>query len=154
MFPWLIWLQKFSFRKRLLTCVRLELFVEHSLENSGTESQPLISLISLAGHLAHGKKSLIFSPIQNVCKIFSAWDIWSKPKASRNLFLFKMSTGIFLCVLASQLCLTLRNCMGCSLPGSLVHGILLERILDWVAMIFSRGSSQPRDQTQGLQHCT
>ena len=65
-----------------------------------------------------------------------------------------MSTGIFVCMLASQLYLILRNCMDCSLPGSLIHGILLARILDWVAMIFSRGSSQPRDQTQGLQHCT
>ena len=33
------------------------------------------------------------------------------------------------------------------LPGSSVHGIPQERILEWVAMPFSRGSSQPRDQT-------
>ena len=33
-------------------------------------------------------------------------------------------------------------------PGSSVHGILQARILEWVAMPFSRGSSQPRDQTQ------
>ena len=37
--------------------------------------------------------------------------------------------------------------MNCSLPGSSEHGILQTRILDWVAMPFSRGSSQPRDQT-------
>ena len=36
----------------------------------------------------------------------------------------------------------------CSLPGSSVHGILQARILEWVAMPSSRGSSQPRDQTQ------
>ena len=35
-----------------------------------------------------------------------------------------------------------------SLPGSSVHGILQARILEWVAVPFSRGSSQPRDQTQ------
>ena len=35
-----------------------------------------------------------------------------------------------------------------SLPGSLVHGILQARILEWVAVPFFRGSSQPRDQTQ------
>ena len=34
----------------------------------------------------------------------------------------------------------------CSLPGSSVHGILQARILEWVAMSFSRGSSQHRDQ--------
>ena len=33
------------------------------------------------------------------------------------------------------------------LPGSSVHGILQARILEWVAMSSSRGSSQPRDQT-------
>ena len=35
-----------------------------------------------------------------------------------------------------------------SLPGSSVHGILQTRILEWVAIPFSRGSSQPRDWTQ------
>ena len=35
-----------------------------------------------------------------------------------------------------------------SLPGSSVHGILLVRILEWVAMSCSRGSSLLRDQTQ------
>ena len=34
-------------------------------------------------------------------------------------------------------------------PGSSVHGIFQARILEWVAMPSSRGSSQPRDQTQG-----
>ena len=36
--------------------------------------------------------------------------------------------------------------MHCSLPGSSVHGILQARILEWVAISFSRGSSQPRDR--------
>ena len=36
----------------------------------------------------------------------------------------------------------------CSLPGSSVHGILQARILDWLTILFSRGSCQPRDQTQ------
>ena len=37
--------------------------------------------------------------------------------------------------------------MNCSPPGSSVHVILQARILKWVAISFSRGSSQPRDQT-------
>ena len=37
--------------------------------------------------------------------------------------------------------------MSCSPPGSSVYGILQTRILEWVAISFSRGSSQPRDQT-------
>ena len=34
------------------------------------------------------------------------------------------------------------------LPGSSLHGILQARVLEWVAISFSRGSSQPRDRTQ------
>ena len=37
--------------------------------------------------------------------------------------------------------------MDCSPPGSSVHGIFQARVLEWVAIPFSRGSSQPRDQT-------
>ena len=50
----------------------------------------------------------------------------------------------------SQSCLTLCDPMACSLPGPSVHGILQARILEWVAMPSSRGSSQPRDQTRFL----
>jgi len=42
-----------------------------------------------------------------------------------------------------QLC----NPTDCSLPGSSVHGILQARMLEWVAVSFSRGSCRPRDQT-------
>ena len=58
--------------------------------------------------------------------------------------------------------------MDCSLPGSSVHGILKARILEWVAIPFSRGSSQPRiepgspalqadalpSEPPGKPHCT
>ena len=47
----------------------------------------------------------------------------------------------------AQSCLTLCDPMVCSLPGSSVHGILQARVLEWVAISFSGGSSQPRDQT-------
>ena len=46
-----------------------------------------------------------------------------------------------------QSCLTLCDPMDCSLPGSLVHGIFQARVLEWVAISFSSGSSQPRDWT-------
>ena len=49
---------------------------------------------------------------------------------------------------AAQSCPTLCDPTDCSSPGSSVHGILQARILEWVAIPFSRGSSQPRDQTQ------
>ena len=54
-----------------------------------------------------------------------------------------------------MLCLVVQSCptplcdpMDYSLPGPSVHGILQARILEWVAMASSRGSSQHRDQTQ------
>ena len=50
-------------------------------------------------------------------------------------------------LLVAQLCPTLCDPMNCRLPGFSVHGILQVRILEWVAVPFSRGSSQPRDQT-------
>jgi len=48
----------------------------------------------------------------------------------------------------TQLCLTLCNPMDCNLPGSPAHGIIQAWILEWVAILFSRGSSWPRDWTQ------
>ena len=51
-------------------------------------------------------------------------------------------------VKVTQSCLTLCDPMHCSPPGSSVHGILQARMLEWVAIPFSRASSQPRDQTQ------
>ena len=47
----------------------------------------------------------------------------------------------------AQSCPTLCNPMDCSLPGFSVHGIFQARVLEWAAISFSRGSSQPRDQT-------
>ena len=51
-------------------------------------------------------------------------------------------------VLVAQLYLSIYNPMDCSPPGSSVHGILQVRILEWVAVPFSRGSSWPRDWTR------
>ena len=47
-----------------------------------------------------------------------------------------------------QSCLTLCDPVDCSPPGFSIHGILQARILEWVAISFSRGSSRPRDRTQ------
>ena len=71
-------------------------------------------------------------------------------------------THTYIC-LHAQLCLTLCDPMDPSLPGSSVHETFQARILEWVAITYSRGSSQPRDQTciscalcigkQILHHC-
>ena len=61
-------------------------------------------------------------------------------KKSENIY-------IHMCVHA-QSCPTLCDPMNCSPPGSSIHGISKASILDWVAISFSRGSSQPRDPTE------
>ena len=48
----------------------------------------------------------------------------------------------------TQSCQTLCDPMDCSPPGSFIHGILQARILEWVSIPFSRGSSSPRDRAQ------
>ena len=47
----------------------------------------------------------------------------------------------------TQLCLSLCDPMDCHLPGSSVYGIFQARILEWVAIPFSRASSRPRGRT-------
>ena len=64
-------------------------------------------------------------------KWFSCLCIWSEVKWSE----------------VAQPCPTLRDPMDCSLLGSSIHGIFQERILEWGAIAFSRGSSRPRDWT-------
>ena len=51
-------------------------------------------------------------------------------------------------MLVAQLCSTLCDPMDYNPPGSSVHGILQVRILEWAAILFSRGSSPLRHQTQ------
>ena len=55
------------------------------------------------------------------------------------------------CILVIKLCATICDPMDYRPPGSSVHGVLLARILEWVAIYYSRGSSQPRDQTHVSQ---
>ena len=57
-------------------------------------------------------------------------------------------------VLVTQSCVTLCDPMDCSPPGSSVRGILQARILEWVAISFSRGSSPPRDWTWVSRHAS
>ena len=51
------------------------------------------------------------------------------------------------CVLVAESCLTLCKPRDCSPPGASTHRLLQARILEWVAIPFSRGSSPPKDQT-------
>ena len=55
--------------------------------------------------------------------------------------------AVLLCSSVTKLCSTHCDPMDCSLPGSSVHGIYHARILEWVAISFSKASPWPRDQT-------
>ena len=54
----------------------------------------------------------------------------------------------YVCVCVAQSCPTLSSPMDCSPPGFSVHGILQVRILEWITLPSSRGSSRPRDRNQ------
>ena len=78
---------------------------------------------------------------------------WSLPSfmpiASWNLINCLHSISCWkLKLLVPQSCLTLCNPMDCKPPSPSVHGILQPRVLEWVAIAFSRGSSPPRERTQ------
>ena len=78
---------------------------------------------------------------------FPGWRKWAGDRPS----LERVRIGIMMMkvkALVTQWCLTLCDPMDCSLPGFSVHGILQARILEWAAIPFSRGSSQPRVQTR------
>ena len=62
------------------------------------------------------------------------------------IFLVKVSVKVLSEV--AQLCLTLCDSMDCILAGSSIHGIFQARVLEWVAISFSRGSSRLRDWTR------
>ena len=97
-------------------------------------------------------KHLLISWLQSICSDFGApppkkksLTVWCSP-GTWIIFIFYVSLKMK--VLFAQLCPKLCDHMDCSLPGSSVHGILQIRILEWIAILFSRGSSWPRDRTQ------
>ena len=79
--------------------------------------------------------------------IANKWDWW------RTVEEQVLGNSLVVQWLIPQKCPTLCDPMDHSPPGSSVHGILQARILEWVAIFFSRGSCWPRDQTQ-VSHIT
>ena len=68
--------------------------------------------------------------------------LFQKNKSFNNFFF-----NVKCVVLVTQSCLILLDLMERGLPGSSIHGISQARILEWVAISFSRRSAQPRDWT-------
>ena len=78
-----------------------------------------------------------------LCRCFEAWV--SMHSSRKGVYSFYQVPRKQKKVLVAQSCLTLCDPMDCSLLGSSVHGILQARMLEWVAMPFSRISSQLGD---------
>ena len=67
-------------------------------------------------------------------------DPWNSPGQNTGVGSLSLPQG-------TQLCLTLCNPMDCDFPGSSIHGISQARILEWIAISYSSGSSRPKDWT-------
>ena len=65
----------------------------------------------------------------------------------RNTWTTRNDPAGLCCECSAQPCPTLCDLMDYSPPGISVHGTIQARILKWVSMLYSRGSSRPRDQT-------
>ena len=74
------------------------------------------------------------------CRFFTSW-------VTREVHDFPSHTLLYWNEVARS-CPTLCDPLDCSLPGSSIHGIFQVRVLEWVAISFSRGPSRPRDRTQ------
>ena len=88
---------------------------------------------------------LTFAVYWQILLVFPLCNVYST-KESQNLILFCRPN--VLCMLVAPLCPNLWDLIDCSLPSSSVHGILQARILEWIAISFSRGCSHPRDRTR------
>ena len=100
-------------------------------------------------HLQKG--SLVMPPHNRWCqpsqRLLCWIPSWLKhvyPKQGRTLSYTKYRLCCCCCLVAKS-CPTLCNPMNCSPPGSSVQGIFQARILEWVAISSSRGSSRPKD---------
>ena len=88
--------------------------------------------------------------IEDTAKFTSAYPLrWSRPYMKLLFIYYTMYNNCLLKqkVLVVHSCPTICDPMDCSPAGSSVCGILQGRILEWVAISFSRGSSWPRDRT-------
>ena len=110
--------------------VRHDWAIQHSTAQACVYSWILIFPNVFLGNLHNLKRSLAVSSLEH-----------SHQKIQ------DFSLLCFCCCLFAKTCPTLCNPMDCSPSVSSVHGISQARILEWVAISFSRGSSQPRGQT-------
>ena len=91
-------------------------------------------------HQAHPQLGVVFALAPS---LHSFWSYFSTDLQSHNGHLPTWKVKVESEIAVVSLC----DPMDCSLPGSFIHGIFQARILEWVAISFSRRFSQPRDWT-------
>ena len=127
-----------------LCCAMWDLCSAWALPRGST----LLSSCGERAQLSHGMWNL--SPpagIEPTSPALEGEFLTTRPPGKSPTWLFNQSSSTFNSF-TSLSRVWLCDPMDCSPLGSSVHGILQARILEWVAISFSRGSSRPRDQTQ------
>ena len=120
----------------------------HRFHSAGLSPFPVNSLSTIFRPLSLCQAHTWSPQLHPQKKLLRAFVLRQTPKIRTKRSL--SSFTLMLCMLCevAQSCPTLCDPVDCSPPGSSVHGILEARILEWVAISFSRGSFRPRDQTQ------
>ena len=104
---------------------------------------------SEAGKLPVKKQGLIiYSSRPRITTELNVSGLTNNPAIMPHFCLIFLRMSLHVWSEVAQSCLTLWDPMDSSLPGSAVHGISHAGILEWAAISFSRGCSQPRDRTQ------
>ena len=113
-----------------------------------SQSLPVVRLLSESNAIEHWWQLIFIYPLVTASS-HSKWFTYINSFKHRHYLMMWWLSLVKVSV--AQLCPALHDPMDCSLPGSsmefFVHGILQAKILEWVVMPSSRGSSQPRDQT-------
>ena len=110
-----------------------------------TEVETTVRYHFIPTEMARIRKEIINEIRWGLVRIFRNWNPHTLPRVGGHFY----SRGSFpKWSEVAQSCPTLCDPMDCSLPGSSIHGILQARVQEWVAISFSRGSSQPRDRTR------
>ena len=109
----------------------------------------LLRVIWISVMVASGIDAILPSPSQKMVHTHLKCEQPTQSLTSKVYFVERCCCGCCCsCCLVTQACPILFDLMYYSPPGSSAHGVLQLRILQGVAIPFSRGSSQPRDQTQ------
>jgi hypothetical protein len=108
---------------------------ESGTTEAAQQQQQQAHIYSLRLAFGDGANSCTFSPHSGRTYPLNSWRSFLRTHSEVKM-------------LVTQSCLTLCDPIDCNPPGSSVHGIRQARILEWVALSFSRGSSQPRKLNQ------